>query len=148
VRWLVCQLQAVDQSSSTVDCYPSEHRDIGATKRCFRRAMLHHGPPREITLDGYPASHRTVEELKAEGVLPRDIELRSNAYLNIIVEQDHWRVKQRVGPMLGFKRFDHAAIATSGIDLAQKMRKGQCNTPQAPQTVRHLSDPWLAVLVA
>src|SRR5918999_1423424 len=70
---------------------------------------------------------QAVEELKVEGTLPRDVELRSNAYLNNIIEQDHWGVKQWVGPMLGFKRFDHAAIILAGIELTHKLRKGQFN---------------------
>lgn len=37
-------------------------------------------------------------------------------------------IKQRICPMLGFKKFTHAAIAISGIELAQKIRKGQDDT--------------------
>ena len=110
--------------------------------------MLHHGPPKKIPVDGYPASHRAVEALKAEGVLPRDIELRSNAYLNNMVEQDHRRVKQWVGPMLGFKRFDYAAIVLAGMDLAHKLRKGQFNFSKLIKHSAMSSDPWCAVLVA
>jgi transposase-like protein len=52
----------------------------------------------------------------------------TSKYLNNIVEQDHRRVKQRLYPMLGFKSFTNAAITISGIELAQKIRKGQFNT--------------------
>jgi transposase-like protein len=48
--------------------------------------------------------------------------------LNNLVEQDHRRVKQRIRPMLGFKRFDHAAVTVSGIELAEKNKKGQFKT--------------------
>ena len=37
----------------------------------------------------------------------------------------HRRIKQRIRPMLGFKRFDHAAITISGMELAEKIKKGQ-----------------------
>ena len=30
--------------------------------------------------------------------------------------------------MLGFKRFDHAAVTISGIELAKKIKKGQFKT--------------------
>lgn len=30
--------------------------------------------------------------------------------------------------MLGFKRFDHAAVTISGIELAEQIKKGQFNT--------------------
>jgi transposase-like protein len=42
-----------------------------------------------------------------------------------MIEQDHWRIKQRIRPMLGFKRFDSAAVTISGIELVQKIQKHQ-----------------------
>jgi len=48
--------------------------------------------------------------------------------LNNLVEQDHRRVKQRIRPMLGFKRFDNAVVTISGIELAEKIKKGQFKT--------------------
>jgi transposase-like protein len=146
-RW-VYLYRAVDKQGRTVEFYLSEQRDVGAAKRFFRRAVLHNGPPKKITLDGYSASHRAVKELKAEGVLPRDVELRSNAYLNNIVEQDHRRVKRRIGPMLGFKRFEHAAIVIAGIELAHKLRQGQFNFSKLSRWSALSSDPWWAVLIA
>jgi putative transposase len=146
-RW-VYLYRAVDKQGRTVDFYLSEQRDMGAAKHFFRRAVLHNGPPKKITLDGYSASPRAVKELKAEGVLPRDVELRSNAYLNNIIEQDHRRVKQRVGPMLGFKRFEHAAIVIAGIELAHKLRKGQFNFSKLIKHSALSAAPWLAILVA
>jgi transposase, IS6 family len=35
--------------------------------------------------------------------------------LNNVVEQDHRRIKQRIAPMLGFKRIETAAEAIRGI---------------------------------
>src|SRR5918999_1558204 len=89
-----------------------------------------------------------VEELKVEGTLPREVELRSNAYLNNIIEQDHRRVKQWVGPMLGFKRFAHAAIILAGIELTHKLRKGQFNFSKLIKHSALSSDPWWAAMVA
>jgi hypothetical protein len=34
--------------------------------------------------------------------------------LNNVVEQDHRRIKQRIRPMLGFKRFETAAVTIRG----------------------------------
>jgi transposase-like protein len=42
-----------------------------------------------------------------------------------MMEQDHRRIKQRVRPMLGFKRFATASITITGIELAEKIRKHQ-----------------------
>ena len=39
-----------------------------------------------------------------------ETKLRSSKYLNNLTEQDHRGVKLRIGPMLGFKRFEAAAI--------------------------------------
>lgn len=38
------------------------------------------------------------------------------------------RIKHRIRPMLGFKRFETAAITISGIELAGKIRKHQFKT--------------------
>ena len=81
--------------------------------------------PAKITLDACAASHRAVREMKADGELPRRVKVRSSQYLNNLIEQDHRRVKQRIRPMLGFKRFDRAAVTISGIELAEKIKKGQ-----------------------
>jgi hypothetical protein len=75
-----------------------------------------------------PASNRAVREMKEDGELPRLVKVRSSQYLNNLVEQEHRRVKQRTRPMLGFKRFDNAAVTISGIELAEKIKKGQYKT--------------------
>lgn len=61
-------------------------------------------------------------------MLPSEMKVWTSKYLNNIVEQDHRRVKQRLYPMLGFKRFGNAAVTISGIELAQQIRKGQFDT--------------------
>jgi transposase-like protein len=61
-------------------------------------------------------------------MLPMNILVGTSKYLNNLIEQDHRRVKQRVYPMLGFKKFDNAVVTISGIELAQKIRKRQFDT--------------------
>ena len=95
----------------------SAKRDAAAAKAFFGKAVKSQGVPQTITLDGYAASHRAVREMKADGLLPKDTKLRSSKYLNNQIEQDHRGVKLRVGPMLGFKRFNTAAITIAGIQL-------------------------------
>ncbi len=94
------------------------------------------GPPRVITLDAYAASHRAVRELKAEGRLPRRVRVRSSKYLNNMIEQDHRRIKQRTRPMLGFKRFDHAAVTISGIELVERSGALVRSDDRAPRVQR------------
>ena len=105
---------ALSRQGLTVDFLLSEHRDIAAAKRFFSRATERHGTPKSITLDGYPATHAAVAELKKDGVLRQETEIWTSKSLNNLVEQDHRRVKQRIYPMLGFKSFTNAAITISG----------------------------------
>ncbi|HTF61608.1 MAG TPA: DDE-type integrase/transposase/recombinase, partial [Edaphobacter sp.] len=65
-----------------------------------------------------------------------------------VVEQDHRRIKQRVRPMLGFKRFDTATITISGIELAEKIRKQQFKIGTLPGRPVAAPDIWAAVLAA
>ena len=57
------------------------------------------------------------------------VKIRRSKYLNNIVEQDHRRVKFRVAAMLGFKSFHHARRVLVGIELIQKLKKGQYGVP-------------------
>jgi transposase-like protein len=57
--------------------------------------------------------------------MSRRVRVRSSKFLNNVVEQDHRRVKQRIGPMLGFKRLETAVITISGIELAEKIKKAR-----------------------
>jgi transposase-like protein len=107
--------RAIDKAGRTVDFLLSKRRDRAAARRFFSRAARQHGAPRVITLDGYAASHRAVAKLKAAGTLPGRVQVRSCKYLNNIIQQDHRRIKQRVRPMLGFKRFETAAVTIRGI---------------------------------
>ena len=132
----------------TVDFLLSKRRDRDAAKRFFSRATRQHGVPRVITLDGYAASHRAVAKLKAAGTLPDRVQVRSCKYLNNVVEQDHRRIKQRVRPMLGFKRFETAAVTIRGIELAAKIKKQQFNLRPLAGKLNTALERWAAVLAA
>ena len=141
--------RAVDKHGLTVDFLLSEHRDIAAAKRFFTRAIEQHSSPETVTLDGYPATHVAVAELKKSGGLCPQTKVRTSKYLNNLIEQDHRRVKQRIYPMLGFKNFRNAAVTISGIELMQQIRKGQFDT--SALTVREgtiVPHVWKAVLSA
>ena len=106
-----------------MDFFLSRRRDVNAAKSFLHSAMKNTGVPTKITLDADAASHWAAREMKEDGELPRRVKVRSSQYLNDLVEQDHRRVKQRIRPMPGFKRFDNAAVTISGIELAEKLPK-------------------------
>ena len=57
--------------------------------------------------------------------IPHGVHVRTCAYLNNVVEQDHRAIKARCGTMRGFKSFTTAATTLAGIELAHRMRKRQ-----------------------
>ena len=131
----------------------SNRRHVDAAKAFLRKAIKLQGrPPQTITLDGYAASHRAMREMKAEGTLPAGTTLRASKFLNNQVEQDHRGVKLRLGRMLGFKRFQTAAITIGSIELVRRIYKGQfdlgisapqrseCILPYGTQCSRPVSD--------
>src|SRR3982751_2874797 len=146
-RWTYLY-RAVDKQGRTVDFLLSAKRDVATAKRFFQKAMKGNGTPRVITLDAYAASHRAVRELKAAGAIPERVRVRSCKYLNNGIEQDHRRVKQRIGPMLGFKRFDSAAVTISGIELAAKIRKEQFKVGKLSDRPTTAPAIWTAVVAA
>src|SRR5215218_5787555 len=146
-RWTYLY-RAVDKQGRTVDFLLSAKRDVTAAKRFFQQAMNGNGTPRVITLDAYAASHRALRDLKAAGTMPKRVRVRSCKYLNNVIEQDHRRVKQRIGPMLGFKRFDTAAVTIGGIELAAKIRKGQFKLGKLPGRPTTVPAIWAAVVAA
>ena len=140
--------RAVDKQGRTVDFLLSQRRDVATAKRFFSHAARQHGAPRVITLDGYAASHRAVAQLKEVGTLPRRVRICSSQYLNNVVEQDHRRIKQRIRPMLGFKRFETAAVTIRGIELAEKIKKQQFNLKPLTGKAATARELWAAVLAA
>ena len=140
--------RAVDKAGRTVDFFLSRNRDVNAAKAFLRKAMNHRRKPTKITPDAYAASHRAVREMKAAGELSQALQVRSSQYLNNLIEQDHRRVKQRIRPMLGFKRFANVAINLSGIELAEKIKKRQFKTGKLGIRISTMSELWNAALAA
>jgi hypothetical protein len=138
--------RAVDKAGKTVDFYLSRHRDVAAAKAFLGKAMRQQRTPTKITLDAYAASHRAVADLKRSGELPKRVRVRSSKYPNNTIEQDHRRVKQRLGPMLGLKSFRTAAVVIRGIELAEKIKKnqfqfGKLGGPTATMPIRSITFP-------
>src|SRR5215475_15892756 len=90
----------------------------------------------------------TYIKLKAEGVSLAQTLVRTNKYLNNIIEQDHRRVKQRCYPTLWFKTFVNAEVTLSGIELANKIKKGQFDTSEITNPGAMILQVWEAVIAA
>jgi hypothetical protein len=92
----------------------------------------------------YKLSYRDLRNIMAE----RGIDL---AHTTILRWTQHYVPKfekQWVYPMRGFKRFDNAAVAISGIELAQKIKKGQFDTSELKLEGGREQELWQAVLAA
>jgi transposase-like protein len=140
--------RAVDKCGRTVDFYLSSKRDTNAAKAFLRKAMKNQRVPTKITLDAYAASHRAVTNLKKSGELPKRVKVRSSKYLNNLIEQDHRRIKQRLRPMLGLKSFPTAAVVIGGIELAEKIKKGQFKIGRLGGRTATMPEIWEAALAA
>jgi transposase, IS6 family len=119
--------RAVDSQGNTIEFVLSATRDTAAAKRFFAKALgaAHTVVPRVITVDKNAAYPKALNELKAEGTLPPESELRQVKYLNNLVEQDHRGIKRLVKPGMGFFSFQTAWRTLQGYEAMNMIRKGQ-----------------------
>ena len=81
--------------------------------------------PRVMNVDKNPAYKAAVEALKADGSLPRRVQLRQCKYLNNVIEQDHRNVKKRAWLAKGYGSFQSAWRTLQGIETIHMIRKGR-----------------------
>ena len=131
-EWLYLY-RAIDKTGATVEFHFSKNRDLPAAKRFIRKALARHGRPAQITIDGSATNRTAILEgdMEARLTLPtaandqEPITIRNSKYMNNRIEQDHRRIKRRIGPMLGFKSEACADVILGGIELVHMIRKGQ-----------------------
>jgi transposase-like protein len=118
--------RAVEQGKSIGSLLRSD-RGMDAAQEFFRKAVAANRArwPTTVNLDGNAASHRALRLLGDEDPKWKPVVVRCCRYLNDIVEQDHRAIKRRCASMLGLKSFRTAAITLAGIELANRIRKGQ-----------------------
>jgi transposase-like protein len=142
--------RAVAERGPTVESHLSRTRDIAAARAFFRKALKRHGQPRTITLDGFELSRAALRRMGMRNEFTyrwkNPVKIRCCPYLNNIVEQDHRRVKSRIQPMLGFKKFSNARRVLVGIEFVQKIIKGQFRIPI--HFGRHLGSIWRTALAS
>ena len=81
--------RAVDKHGKTVVFLLRPDRGIAAAQAFFRKALSTSLPrwPRKITLDGHLQSHMALRLLRREDPKWKYVEVRSNQYLNNLIEQ-------------------------------------------------------------
>ena len=75
-------------------------------------------------------------------------QVRSSKYLNNLIEQDHRRIKQPVAADVGTEEFQTADIVISGIELAEKIKKGQFKIGKLGGRRAMPQEIWRAALAA
>jgi transposase-like protein len=127
--------RAVDQYGKSVDSQLFESRGREAAGAFFQHAVARDesGWPQKVNVDGNAATHLALRQLGREDRRWRSVTVRSNRYLNNIVEQDHRAIKRRCAAMLAMKSFKTAKIALAGIELAHRIRKGQFSLVHSPR---------------
>ena len=117
----------MDSLGNTLDFYLSTTRDAQAAKHFFRNVLAAPDTltPRVITVDKNAAYPKAFKELKVEGILPQDCELRRVKYLNNIVEQDHRFIKRLFKLGMGFFSVETAWRTLKGYKVMNILRKGQ-----------------------
>lgn len=88
--------RAIDSAGDTVEFRFSEHRDLLAAKRFFRRALEHHGQPDRVVIDGSHTNHEAIVSCATTHRLQtnakhsiKPVTIRQSQYLNNRIEQDH-----------------------------------------------------------
>jgi transposase, IS6 family len=116
-RW-VYLYRTIDQFGQVIDVLFAEKRDLAATRRFFTHALEHSPRPAEVTTDRAPAYPRVLDEL-----LPSACHI-TEQYANNPIEADHSRLKSRLRPMRGLKRFRSARVISAGHAFVQNLRCG------------------------
>ena len=122
--------RAIDSNGDTVEFWFSERRNLTAAKRFLRQAPKRHRRPERIVIDGSQTNKEAILSCDTTDRLQdrtrpdlKPIRIRQSAYLNNRIEQDHWAIKRRIRPMLGFKSTKSARAILGGIEMVHMMRK-------------------------
>lgn len=141
-RW--CYLyRAIDRNGKTVDFLLRRDRGVPAAKVFFRKALASSLPrvPRKVTIDGHRPTLGALWSLRREHPCWCNVMVRTNRYLNNVIEQDHRAVKRRCAAIHGLKSFRASKITLAGVGLAHRIRKRQFTLGHARGRRRHTMQP-------
>jgi putative transposase len=119
-KWMYLY-RALDHEGNLLDVRLSETCDLPAARAFFRSARkISKRSPLQVTSDGH-GSYPGAIRLEFGPAITH----RTARYANNLLEQTHRKVKQRIRPMLGFKRFDSAARFCHAHDEVQNFLRVQ-----------------------
>ena len=110
--------RAVDQYGQVIDVLVSAECDLAAARRFFSRALRTGTIPAEVTTHRAAVYRRVIDEL-----IPSALHTIEQ-YANNPIEADHGRLKARLRPMRGLKRYRSARILAAGHAFVQNLRRG------------------------
>jgi transposase, IS6 family len=111
--------RAVDQDGQVIDVLVAAHRDAGAARRFFRRALTTlKVTPSEVVTDAAPVFPAVLDEL-----IPAAWH-HVEQYANDPIEADHSQLKHRSRPMRGLQTDRTAQVVITGHAFMQNLRRG------------------------
>jgi IS6 family transposase len=118
--------RAVDKHGTPVDFLLTAHRDLEAAKRFFRKSLKEQPllSPGKIGTDGASVYPAAIKDSAAEGLLNSTVIHRVSKHLQQVIESDHFRVKQMMPKVGGFRSFVTARRAIAGFEAMLWLRKG------------------------
>lgn len=119
--------RAIDKAGNTLDWMLSRYRNKKSAKRFFKKTLQnsHSKEPRVINVDKNPAFPPALDELKNEGVAPKNTTLRPIKYLNNLMENDHKPTKSKSRYRQWYQSFDTARATIDGMESMRMIQKGQ-----------------------
>jgi transposase, IS6 family len=95
--------------------------------------------PRVINVDRNPAYPSALKALKANEVLPQEVELRQVKYLNNLIKQEHRFIKRRTNQGLGFGSFNSARRTIQVYEAMNMIRKDRIEDVEKGDVMRQIS---------
>jgi len=118
--------RAIDKHGNPVDFLLTANRDLGAAKRFFRKMLV--GQPLlasdRIGTDGASTYPAAIAAVRSGGLLPRTPVHYVTKHLQQGIESDHFRVKQPMPRVGGFRSFNTARRTIQGFEAMLWLRKG------------------------
>jgi putative transposase len=121
-QWLYLY-RAVDKQGNTVDFLLTKRRQRMSAQSFLIKAISNNRKPDLINIDKSGANKHAIRVYNKRSF--SKIKIRQCKYLNNIVEQDHRFIKKRITDGLGFKEFESAKRALTGIEMVHMIKKDQ-----------------------